>query len=78
MSQELLILSRADVLATLSLRDCIEAVERAFLLHAEGHTLAPGVLGRASHRRWFPHQGGRVMDTRLGLVRAKAGLRKLG
>jgi len=45
MSQELLILSRADVLATLSLRDCIEAVERAFRLHAEGHTLAPGVLG---------------------------------
>src|SRR5262245_8207674 len=45
MSQEFLFLSRADVLATLSLRDCIEAVERAFRLHAEGRTLPPGVLG---------------------------------
>lgn len=45
MRQELLILSRADVLATLSLRDCIEAVERAFRLHAEGHTLASGSKG---------------------------------
>jgi alanine dehydrogenase len=45
MSQELLILSRADVLELLSLRDCIDAVERAFRLHAEGRTLAPGVLG---------------------------------
>jgi ornithine cyclodeaminase/alanine dehydrogenase-like protein (mu-crystallin family) len=36
MSQELLILSRADVLELLSLRDCIDAVERAFRLHAEG------------------------------------------
>src|SRR5215470_13284016 len=44
MSQELLILSRADVLELLSLRDCIDAVERAFRLHAEGQTLAPGVL----------------------------------
>src|SRR5262252_2604441 len=45
MSQELLILSRADVRELLSLRDCIDAVERAFRLHAEGRTLAPGVLG---------------------------------
>jgi len=45
MSQELVILSRADVFELLSLRDCIDAVERAFRLHAEGQTLAPGVLG---------------------------------
>jgi Predicted ornithine cyclodeaminase, mu-crystallin homolog len=45
MSEELLILSRADVLEFLSLRDCIDAVERAFRLHAEGRTLVPGVLG---------------------------------
>ena len=44
MSQELLILSRADVCELLSLRECIDAVERAFRLHAEGRTLAPGVL----------------------------------
>jgi alanine dehydrogenase len=39
-----LILSRADVLDLLSLRDCTDAVERAFRLHAEGRTLGPGVL----------------------------------
>ena len=40
----ILVLSRADVFDLLSLPDCIEAVERAFRLHAEGRTLGPGVL----------------------------------
>jgi len=39
-----LILSRGDVLDLLTLRECIDAVERAFRLRAEGHTLGPGVL----------------------------------
>ena len=39
-----LILSRSDVLELLSLPECIDAVERAFRLHAEGRTLGPGVL----------------------------------
>jgi len=39
-----LVLSRTDVLELLSLPDCIDAVERAFRLHAEGRTLGPGVL----------------------------------
>jgi len=39
-----LVLSRTDVLDLLSLRDCIDAVERAFRLHAEGRTVGPGVL----------------------------------
>src|SRR5215475_228326 len=39
-----LILSRTDVLDLLSLLECIDAVERAFRLHAEGRTLGPGVL----------------------------------
>jgi alanine dehydrogenase len=39
-----LVLSRSDVLGLLSLPECVEAVERAFRLHAEGRTLAPGVL----------------------------------
>jgi ornithine cyclodeaminase/alanine dehydrogenase-like protein (mu-crystallin family) len=41
----MLVLSRRDVLDLLTLRDCIEAVEGAFRLHAEGRTLGPGVLG---------------------------------
>jgi len=40
-----LVLSRSDVLELLSLKDCIDAVERAFRLHGEGRTLGPGVLG---------------------------------
>jgi alanine dehydrogenase len=40
-----LILSRRDVLELLGLGDCIEAVECAFRLHAEGRTFGPGVLG---------------------------------
>jgi ornithine cyclodeaminase/alanine dehydrogenase-like protein (mu-crystallin family) len=39
-----LVLSRSDVLALLGVPDCIEAVEHAFRLHAEGRTLGPGVL----------------------------------
>jgi len=41
----MLILSRSDVLSLLTLRDCIEAVEPAFRLHAEGRAFGPGVLG---------------------------------
>lgn len=40
-----LLLSRADVTAHLDQDACIEAVEEAFRLHAEGRTLPPGVLG---------------------------------
>ena len=47
----MLVLSRADVFELLSLHDCIDAVERAFRLHAEGKTLGPGVLG-------IPAEGG--------------------
>jgi alanine dehydrogenase len=43
-STSTLILSRRDVLDLLTLRECIDAVERAFLLHAEGRSLGPGVL----------------------------------
>ena len=44
-SEPLVVLSRRDVLDLLTLPDCIDAVERAFRLHAEGRTLGPGVLG---------------------------------
>lgn len=44
-SDGLVVLSRRDVLDLLTLPDCIDAVARAFRLHAEGRTLGPGVLG---------------------------------
>jgi alanine dehydrogenase len=44
----MLILSRSDVVTLLTLRDCIDAVEAAFRLHADGRTFGPGVLGVAA------------------------------
>jgi alanine dehydrogenase len=45
MTADTLILSRQDVTRVLRMPDCIEAVEQAFLRHARGETLSPGVLG---------------------------------
>ena len=56
-----LVLSRTDVLDLLSLRDCIDAVEQAFRLHAEGHSLGPGVLS-------VPASGGGFHIKAAGLV----------
>ena len=56
-----LILSRSDVLDLLSLPECIDAVERAFYLHAEGRTLGPGVLS-------VPAAGGGFHIKAAGLV----------
>ena len=41
----MLILSRGDVMDLLTLDTCIDAVERAFRLHAEQRTFGPRVLG---------------------------------
>ena len=51
----MLVLSRRDVLDLLSLRECIDAVERAFRLHAAGDTLGP--VCRNAPRRGLQHQG---------------------
>src|SRR5687767_5369566 len=40
-----LVLTRSDVARLLGVDDCIDAVERAFRMHAGGMTLAPGILG---------------------------------
>jgi ornithine cyclodeaminase/alanine dehydrogenase-like protein (mu-crystallin family) len=39
------ILSRAQVAELLDLDDCIDAVEAAFLAHADGRSIPPGILG---------------------------------
>lgn len=44
-SDATLLLSRADIAALVDLDDVIEAVERAFALHAEGSVPDPGILG---------------------------------
>ena len=38
------LLTKSDIAAVLSMSDCIDAVEAAFLAHAKGDTIAPGVL----------------------------------
>jgi alanine dehydrogenase len=50
---ETLILTRRDVQALLGFDECIAAVETAFRLHAEGRSLAPGVLGVPSRAGGF-------------------------
>src|SRR5262245_60786110 len=40
-----LVLTRSDVLQTLTPEDCMVAVENAFRMYAEGKTLVTGVLG---------------------------------
>jgi alanine dehydrogenase len=42
---ETLVLTDRDVVGLLDVEACIDAVERAFALHAEGRMIAPGVLG---------------------------------
>ena len=48
-----LMLTRRDVADLLTLPDCIDAVERAFRAHVDGHTLGPGVLGVHAHDGGF-------------------------
>lgn len=48
-----LVLTRRDVEQLLGRDDCLAAVEAAFRLHAEGHSLAPGVLAVAAPEGGF-------------------------
>ena len=61
-----LILGREDVAKLLGMRDCIDAVERAFLSHAQLQTIAPGVLG-------VHVDGGGFHVKSAGLLRAGGG-----
>ncbi len=45
MTSGTLVLTRRDVVDLLAMDECVDAVERAFRMHAEGRTIAPGVLG---------------------------------
>ncbi len=50
---ETCVLTGGDVRALLGWDECIAAVEGAFRLHAEGRSLAPGVLGIRAHHGGF-------------------------
>ena len=61
---ETLALTRRDVSRVIGVRDCIDAVERAFRLHAAGATIAPGVLGAHVERGGFHVKTAGLLDGR--------------
>jgi ornithine cyclodeaminase/alanine dehydrogenase-like protein (mu-crystallin family) len=61
----LLYLSGSQVACLLDLPACIEAVERAFLLHAEGQALPPRVFGLHAHGGGFHAKGAGLRLDRL-------------
>lgn len=69
----MLVLSRDDVYAALTLLDCIAAVEGACRLHAEGETLGPGVLGiRATDGGFHIKAAGLVGERRYFAAKTNA------
>ena len=63
-SDFILFLGPQDVRALLTADECIGVVEDAFLLHGEGKTIPPGVLG--IH---LPHGGFHIKAGALSLTR---------
>jgi alanine dehydrogenase len=60
-----LILTQPDVRALLGIDECIAAVEAAFRLHAEGRSLAPGMLGVPSREGGFHIKAAGLQMSRL-------------
>jgi alanine dehydrogenase len=61
---DVLVLSRRDVARVLDVRDCIDAVERAFRQHAAGTTIPPGVLGATVDGGGFHMKTAGLLDGR--------------
>jgi len=60
-----LVLTRRDVQDLLSLDECLTAVESAFRLHADGRSLAPGVLGIHAREGGFHIKAAGLEDGRV-------------
>jgi len=60
-----LVLGRSDVRNLLGLDECLTAVESAFRLHAEGRSLAPGVLGIRAREGGFHIKAAGLEDGRV-------------
>jgi alanine dehydrogenase len=70
---ETLVLGRSEVQALLGWDECIAAVEGAFRLHAEGRSLAPGVLGvRAPNGGFHTKAAGLQLDRLYFAVKTNA------
>jgi ornithine cyclodeaminase/alanine dehydrogenase len=59
-----LLLKRSEIASLLTLQEYIDIVERAFRLHAEGKTLAPGLLHINAHEGEFHIKAGGLTLTR--------------
>ncbi len=57
-----LLLNRSDVAALLTMEDAIRVVESAFLAHALGHTLAPGLMHTHADQGEFHIKAGGLCD----------------
>jgi len=57
-NESTIILSRSDVASLLTLDECIDAVEEAFKLYAEGKVSPPGILGIHAHDGGFHIKAG--------------------
>lgn len=73
-SNGVLLLTRADIAALITLEDCIVAVEQAFRAHAMGQTIAPGLLhGDAPDGEFHIKAGGFLKPTPYYALKANAG-----
>ncbi|UCD24816.1 MAG: ornithine cyclodeaminase family protein [Gemmatimonadota bacterium] len=69
-----LLLSRDDIASLLTLKDCIGGVEEAFRAHADGRSIAPGLLhGEAASGEFHIKGGGFQEPTPYYALKANAG-----
>ena len=69
-----LLLSRSDIASLLTLKDCIQSVEEAFHAHANGKSIAPGLLhGDAPDGEFHIKGGGFREPTPYYALKANAG-----
>ncbi|UCG88906.1 MAG: ornithine cyclodeaminase family protein, partial [Gemmatimonadota bacterium] len=74
MNDGVLLLTREDVAALLTMDDCIAAVEQAFRAHALGRSLAPGLLhGDAPDGEFHIKAGGLLEPTPYYALKANTG-----
>jgi ornithine cyclodeaminase/alanine dehydrogenase-like protein (mu-crystallin family) len=62
MAHGTLVLSRSEVAGLLPMAACIRVVERAFMRHARGQTIAPGVLGTSVEAGGFHIKSAGLLD----------------
>jgi alanine dehydrogenase len=74
MNTDILVLKRSDISGLLTLDDCIDAMERAFRMRAEGQALAPGLMHVDADGGEFHIKGGGLrLDKTYFALKANGG-----